>query len=645
MSTDGRKLPRIGVVAAAIAVIGAGVIGMAYEVGDKAGPDSPQTPPAVRLVAFDSCDKALTDLKAAATAKVGPWGLDGGMLLRGDVAVSAEAGAVPGSAPAQQKDATYSGTNNHEAAADEPDVIKTDGKRIVSILDGTLRVVDTGTRRVTATLALPGYPTAMLLDGDRALVTTFPNDVISDGPYPGMSGGRLTLVLVDLKDGARIAGSLTVDGSYVDARQVGSVARVVTTSQPRLPFVMPTEQISQPEALQRNKDVIARSKIDDWIPRYHPGNGAEGALYDCSSLSKPANYTGTSVLSVLTFDLRADLGTGDGVGIVANGHTVYGTANSLYVADDRQNPIGIMPAEGSGKPVLPRAAPEQTTSVHQFDIANPGKPVYLASGVVNGGLLNQYSLSEHKGNLRIATTKADQGCCNQAQQSESSVVVLTRRGPELAEIGRVDGLGKTERIFSVRFIGDTGYVVTFRRTDPLYTVDLSDPTKPKIAGELKITGYSAYLHPVGTGRLLGVGQEATEQGRVAGTQVSLFDTTAAQARRITQFQVKGASSEVEFDAHAFLYWADKGLVVVPLNENGAREVGGGATLPGAVVLKVSGDSITEVARLSHPASQQYGDVAIRRSLVAGNALWTVSGSGMLASDLDGLTQLAWVPFA
>ncbi|MGH3864082.1 beta-propeller domain-containing protein [Actinokineospora sp.] len=639
MSSDLRRLPRIGVATVAIAVAGAGVIGTAYWVGGQKTADKGDRPgvveaSAVRLVAFDSCDKALTELKAAAVQKVGPYGFESPMLM--------ERGAAPAEG-SQQKDSAapgnYSGTNNHESAADEPDLVKTDGKRIVSIVDGTLRVVDAATKTVTATLKIPdGQPTAMLLDGDRALITAYPNEnVVYDTPHPHMYAGRITLVQVDLAGGARVSGSLTVDGSYIDARQVGSVARVVVRSKPRLPFVMPIQVIDQQEATRRNKEVIEKSKIGDWIPRHSPGTPAEGPLYDCTALSRPANYTGTSTLSVLSFDMRNALGTGDGVGLAADGDTVYGTANSLYVADDRQSHAGILPADGRGKPVpgLPQAS---TTTVHQFDIAKPGKPVYQASGMVRGTLLNQYSLSEHRGNLRIATTMDDPGCCDPGKESSSSVAVLTRRGAELAEIGRLDGLGKTERIHSVRFIGDTGYVVTFRRTDPLYTVDLSDPAKPKVTGELKITGYSAYLHPVGDGRLLGVGQEATDQGRATGTQVSLFDTKSVQARKVTGFHVAGASSEVEFEPHAFLFWAAKGLVVLPLNEAGPDH------RPAAVVLRLQGDSLTEAARLTHPRGSEYGEVQIRRSLVVGDTLWTVSGSGMLATDTGALTQIAWVPF-
>ena len=114
--------------------------------------------------------------------------------------------------------------------------------------------------------------------------------------------------------------------------------------------------------------------------------------------------------------------------------------------------------------------------------------------------------------MRVATTASDPA------STQSYVTVLTDDGKALTTIGQVDGLGKGERIYAVRFIDTVGYVVTFRQTDPLYTIDLSDPTKPRVVGELKITGYSAYLHPIGDGLLMGVGQDATDQGRRLGAQ-------------------------------------------------------------------------------------------------------------------------------
>jgi uncharacterized secreted protein with C-terminal beta-propeller domain len=136
-------------------------------------------------------------------------------------------------------------------------------------------------------------------------------------------------------------------------------------------------------------------------------------------------------------------------------------------------------------------------------------------------------------------------------------------------VGVVGGLGHGERIYAVRFAGPTGYVVTFRRTDPLYTLDLRDPARPRATGELKISGYSAYLHPAGDGRLIGVGQQADAKGRPRGLQVSLFDVSdPAAPRKLSGYTVRSAWSMAEFDPHAFLYWPQSGLTVLPLAGTG-----------------------------------------------------------------------------
>jgi hypothetical protein len=205
----------------------------------------------------------------------------------------------------------------------------------------------------------------------------------------------------------------------------------------------------------------------------------------------------------------------------------------------------------------------------------------------------------------------------------------------------------------VRFIGPVGYVVTFRQTDPLYTVDLRNPAKPKVTGELKIPGYSAYLHPVGSDRLIGVGQDATSEGRVKGTQVSLFDVgDLSRPRRIAQYSLRGSYSEAEFDPHAFLYWPANGLLVVPLQVYRAFDsVGADPAIKaypsvGALVLRVSDRSITEMSFLTHPQQEQpYGYApGIRRSLVIGDTLWTVSESGLMATDMNSLIRQTWVAY-
>jgi uncharacterized secreted protein with C-terminal beta-propeller domain len=258
--------------------------------------------------------------------------------------------------------------------------------------------------------------------------------------------------------------------------------------------------------------------------------------------------------------------------------------------------------------------------------------------VVTGTLLNQYSMSEQDGLLRVASTSAPLWWSPGTNRpSESFVTILKQDGSVLRQVGRVGEIGKGERIYAVRFLGDVGYVVTFRQVDPLYTVGLSDPEHPKVLGSLDLLGYSAYLHPVGDGLLLGVGQAANEQGRTQGTQVSLFDVSdpAKPSRLSNKLVGSGSSSDVEFDPHAFLWWDPLKLAVLPVQVyDYSRDGKSGNAFVGAIGFKATrADGVTEAGRASHPAGD-YGYVdPVSRSVVVGQKLFTISNAGALASDL------------
>jgi uncharacterized secreted protein with C-terminal beta-propeller domain len=331
------------------------------------------------------------------------------------------------------------------------------------------------------------------------------------------------------------------------------------------------------------------------------------------------------MLTVYSLDLDVpSLTIGQPATVVADGDVVYGTGTSLYIAaDDRWMVDGR-----GGQPAL--TASTRHTQIYRFDVAKPGRPVFEGSGEVPGLLINQYAMSEYDGKLRVVTTTDATVLGGPAPaRSESALHVLQQRGDALTEIGLLEGLGKGERVYGVRFVGPTGYVVTFRQTDPLYVVDLRDPANPVAVGELKLTGYSAYLHPVGDGRLIGVGQEANVRGRVLGTQVSLFDVRdPSKPDLLARYQLNGGRSEAEVDPHAFLYWPKTGLVLIPVTPS----------WNGALALTIDGGTIRELGRVG-PGRQ------IRRALVIGDTLWTVTEFGLGASQVTTLTDQGWIPFS
>jgi hypothetical protein len=662
-------------------------------------------PARAELDAFRSCGDALASLRRATSASVTAYGLPGsgpGMYLGADRAAAAgapsaaaPAAAAPSASGAAGAQGSFSATNTAEPGVDEPDLVKTDGRRIVTIEGNQLTVVDASSRLVTGKLRLtdstgtspypqspgpafmPAYSAAsLLLSGDHALVLEQGWGALSPAPatagraYPGTS--LLTrLVLVDLSGQPTVISSYSISGDLLDARMVGSVVRVVTQTAPRVVFPVMAPSASQAQLLTANRAAIARADVSAWLPGYTSSGGGKtitGSV-SCGSVSRPSSYSGTSMLTVETFDLSAPvLGTGLPVSVEADGDTVYGTAASLYIASGNQwsgpryygvaAPAGAVAAPAgaaagsadaapAGAPAAPAAQSlpvgiRQQTQIYRFDISGAGPPRFAASGVVPGYLVDQYALSEWNGYLRAATTTglswaaadAPPSAGASAPASSSAVYELSLAGPAMPVIGKVTGLGSGERIYSVRFIGPVGYVVTFRQTDPLYTVDLSDPASPRVVGSLALTGYSAYLHPASPSQLIGIGQSADAMGHVGGLQVSLFDVAnLASPARLATYALAGASSAAEFDPHAFLYWPSAGLVVVPLDWYPQA---------GDLVLRLSGGSLTRVGLLQSPTPAQG---MIQRSLVISGTLWTVSPGGLMASDLATLHQQAWLPFA
>ena len=273
-----------------------------------------------------------------------------------------------------------------------------------------------------------------------------------------------------------------------------------------LPSTYPTDDsaAAYAAATARNRELIEATTLADWLPQLLPGTDGRDTepLLGCDDISAPPEFSGLGFSSVLTVDPDAPLTDLDAVGVQAGSDVVYASPTSLYLASTRWE---TWRPEGQG-------ADPTRTDIHAFDIGDPAGAAYLGSGRVQGHLLNQFSLSEHEGVLRVASTTDPAWFDPGSPPGESRVTTLRLAGGALTEVGVITGLGVDERIFGVRFVGDQGYVVTFRQIDPLHVLDLADPAHPRLAGELEMPGYSAYLHPIGPGLLLGIGADADADG-------------------------------------------------------------------------------------------------------------------------------------
>ena len=550
-------------------------------------------------------------------------------------------------------------TNVQEGGVDEPDIVKSDARHAFLISGSSLLAYDISADvpRLLGSLTLDGYGGELLIRGSRALVVgsggSGGGPILVDGGVlaPGVAlrpqfyRPQVQLTEVDIADPAamKVARTLTVDGSYVSARLTGGTARVVLNTPTEIPVAGPPSQSTAPSAgatPARAAKLGIRAFLPATVLRSRiSGRTFTRPLVGCSQVRHAVPYSGLDLLTVLSIDLDHGLFNVDRDAVMAGAQVVYASPGSLYVATQRYVTGTIETAAD--------VPPGMRTEIHRFDTSQAGHTSYRSSGSVPGYVLNQFALSEYRDRLRVASTEDPPWLPGGAQAgtSQSSVSVLAEADGRLETIGRVGGLGAGERIYAVRFIGDAGYVVTFHQVDPLYTLDLSVPTAPKVVGELQLAGYSAYLHPAGDNLLIGVGQDATAQGVRTGSQVSLFDVSdLSKPRRLSQRLIDPAgsgSSEAEWDHHAFLWWAPKELAVLPLQTS--AKIAGGASFTGAVGLRVRGaGGITEVGRITHTVAGE--SAVVRRSLVAGARLITVSDRGIAAADLDSLAPLGFTAF-
>jgi Beta propeller domain len=479
-----------------------------------------------------------------------------------------------------------------------------DGSAQSVLLDGTKAVIlsdlggwGAGVRPMMATsdIAMPSGPTA-----DPGVELTVLDLADPSNPRPIR---RLHI------DGTRSGEARLVDGELRLAVTAGPTGlawkQPVYANRPMSPAeLLKTEKRST----AANRKLIAKSTIANWIPEATvtslnaagkpAGPTLRRPLLDCEDVAIPGSFSGLQTLALVSVDLRADapLSTWNAAGVIAAGSTLYATADRVWLATARWE----SPVASSAKMAIRFAPTTASTQIHLFDTPVRAEPKYVASGEVPGSLLNQFAMDERGGLLRVATTtQASWGGATESmvgpgevvqppsvegsegsdvapdtavkspkgptpipvKPSQGRITVLSVDGDRLVQTGVLTGLGVGEQIRGVRFDGDIGYVVTYRQTDPLYTVDLSDPKHPLLRGELKLPGYSAYLHPAGAGRVLGLGQDGTETGQVTGLQLSLFDVTNLDApHRLDRQRLSGAWSDAEADHHAFTMAGNLALI-------------------------------------------------------------------------------------
>ncbi|HLI53907.1 MAG TPA: beta-propeller domain-containing protein, partial [Acidimicrobiales bacterium] len=572
------------------------------------------------------------------------------------------AASVPAAVP-------YSTTNDQEAGVDEPDLAKTDGRLLVAIRHqppgvevASVASEGQGGPRLDSFLPLQSAD-ELFLTGSYVVVLGY----ASGTPQP-----ETTVTVVSVADPNRpvVVRSFMLPGEEAAARLIAGRVVVVVSSQPELPFVYPAGagQAAVATASRTNRRLVERSSLAEWIPQVRSWPSGTAWPVDCSAILHPDAAAGLGTVSVVSIDPSSDQ-PGSQLTIVGDPSAVYASTTSLYVAT-------------TSWPAQPYGEGAATTDVHEFDLSDPAAPRYVGSGSVPGSLIGQYAMSEYDGDLRVATTVGSatpppgEGTAP-AQLSDNRVTVLAPRGGALVTIGSLGGLGDGERIYGVRFDGPLGYVVTFEQTDPLYVVDLSDPAHPALEASLPLTGFSSFLQLLNPTWLLGVGQGVDSELRQTGLQLEVFDVAdPARPSLASTVSLPGASSPAENDPHALLWWPADSLVAMPVDSPAGPSVyvwrlGSGGRLEQVATISQpatppscpcasgeppcpcvsAGGASCSCAAIASPAGvapavavgPYYG--AAERILVVGDALYTVSDAGIMATDMTNWREAAWLAYS
>ncbi len=620
------------------------------------------------------------------------WGWWGGGFGRGLEDSFAPAAGAADNKQSAPMPTNYTTTNTQVAGVDEADFVKNDGNRIF-VLSGDKLYASLSwpatNLSLQGKLQLQGWPQEMFLAGNDKVVVfssiwqALPLAKSDGASCKGLDCGyyyanSVKITVVDVSD----LGNLKVDteyylpGSYANSRRIGDSVRVVMSDDLNFPASVkwwpesdlgsgcwgwgttcqPADKAKRDAAfndlIKKNEQAIRETTLAQWVPAGRiVKNGQQTILPpDCSAFSKVNAPVRMGQLSVATLNLK-DPGTIHRTNVLAETGEVYASAKNLYVATRHW---WWWPAPGQ----------KDVTYLHKFDITDESEAKYVASGTAPGGIIDQFSMDEDdKGYFRVATTTTQRVPDTQnpnnwfgTVETANQISVLAEREGQLTVIGATDPVAKGERIMSSRFAGCTGYMVTFRQVDPLFTFDMCDPTHPRKVGELKVPGFSSYIHPVDEGHLLTIGTYVPEdmpqwQGRRI--QLSIFDVTDRANPKLSHTTTLGDSSsysEAQSNHKAFNYFAAKKLLAIPFsdwgwgqNANGDYwssfvsdlrvfevDVNTGFVHKGAVAMS----DLYRVA--NYWGWSYYWQPAVRRSVMADDFVYAISDAGIRVANIAAL---------
>jgi len=488
-----------------------------------------------------------------------------------------------GSGRLAERARSASGTNNQVEGVDEADIVKNDGAYVYVASSGALRIVEALHPRLLSVTRLPGDVKQLLIEGDRAVA------FVSTGGAGGRActygydctfggdGSQTSLVVLDVADRAhpRIVRRIDLSGSLIAARRIGSTVHTVVADgdAPGPPIYETWPQQIPMDCRVKGMDTAAvharftqlerdnERKIRAASPGF-PTIADHGVTRQLCTVMHTPLGDGSAFTSVVSFDMRDDKAPVATAVVQSRPGVVFASEQGLYFSVTHRR------GGGSARWYSFYDGQDEVSDIHKFHIgATPAETRYIGSGVVPGHVLNQFAMDEWYGYLRVATTRGRVP----DPSADSAVSVLAEvDGGSLVRVGAVDHIAPDEDIRAVRFDGDRGYIVTFKKTDPLFVLDLGQPAAPSILGELKIPGFSTYLHRIDPTHLLSIGFDANDHGSFAffdGVILQLFDVTHPTEPVLLHREKlgsRGSSSEAATDHLAFNYFAERNLLAIPM---------------------------------------------------------------------------------
>jgi len=653
--------------------------------------DLPSIQSTVALRSFDSCDELETFIEDGLVREMRNR-LDPDINNRSSgfdqLAVFAESDSVAtaGAAPRSSGPNNYTRTNDQVVGVNEADFIKTDGTYIYVLSGGKLHVTKSWPAEEMETvseLELQGQPREMFLEVEANRLTvisgifgTYENriDPVSSDVSPAqdiaceyegcgrpITGTRVDVIDVSDKSAPDIIKFYEFPGQYRNARRIEDVVRLVLVDNARWPVELkwyPEESETflgfdlfserrYKRLMNENEDIIRSQDLSAWLPQARKvtsNGGSQDYAVDCAQTKAPTASTLSGLTNIVTLNLTEDSITQ--ASVIARADEVYASATSLYF---------------TSRHYWWWHSSEQRdwTYIFRLDTSEKSSSSFAAAGGVEGHLLNQFSMDEHNDHLRVATTliKLPDDDIEDSWATSTNRITVFNEG--MTEVGRTRDVADGERIYSARFSQDRGYIVTFREVDPLFTVDLKDPTNPKIIGELKVPGFSTYIHPLGDNHLITIGihqPEPDANGRVEWDQrsikLSMFDITdfANPTEIFTRkLGTTRASSEALYEHKAFNFFEEKGLLAIPFldyyvdwSNNGywsnfqseirvfSVDTENGFSPLGAV-------SMSDIYETQDNRSwSPYWTPWVKRSVIADDYVYAISDAGIKAAHLESL---------